>query len=397
MRGRSQAIRWGLAGVVVLAAVVAAWAGWVSAVAIGVLAILVLAGAGFLLLHRYINPTTAEDKRSYVQTIAQIVGGVGLALGLLATWNTLQINLDTLELGQKALLAERYTRATDQLGSVNSDGAPMAEVRVGGIYALEQIVAESVARDGGEYYWPVMDMLTAYLRAYASVAGECSDVSPVMRPDIQAILAVIGRRPYEFEAQMAERFGPRYLNLNSTDLRDANLNGMYFRHAFFRDADLTRAFLNGTNIQEARMTHTTLANAHLAGVDGKGAILQYANLENADLQRANLEEAHLEYADLTGAVLSNANLRGAVLQDAILTGVNLSNADLAGADLEDATLADANLEGADLRGARLSGVRGLTQEQLDVAIIDGGTDLPNFGRLAAYATATVSATQRACR
>ena len=41
---------------------------------------------------------------------------------------------------------------------------------------------------------------------------------------------------------MAERFGPRYLNLNSTDLRDANLNGMYFRHAFFRNADLTRAF-----------------------------------------------------------------------------------------------------------------------------------------------------------
>lgn len=85
-----------------------------------------------------------------------------------------------------------------------------------------------------------------------------------------------------------------------------------------------------------------LATIALFGVDLRGALLFDANLSWIWVVSSNL----------TGASLSDANLTGSVLSSS-----NLTNADLAGVDLTDANLTDANL----------TGVRNLTQEQLDKA------------------------------
>lgn len=77
-------------------------------------------------------------------------------------------------------------------------------------------------------------------------------------------------------------------------------------------------------------------------------------------------------ADLIGARLAGADLRGADLRGAYLIGADLSGADLRRADLIGADLRDANLAGADLTGAIF-----LTQTQLNAALADQGTKIPD--------------------
>lgn len=77
------------------------------------------------------------------------------------------------------------------------------------------------------------------------------------------------------------------------------------------------------------------------------------DVHGAYLRRTDLSNANLEGANLSGANLTDAILRGANLRNAILTGTILS-----GADLTDA--------------------KNLTRAQLETAIIDDRTKLPEL-------------------
>jgi uncharacterized protein YjbI with pentapeptide repeats len=76
-------------------------------------------------------------------------------------------------------------------------------------------------------------------------------------------------------------------------------------------------------------------------------------------------------ADLIGARLRGADLRGADLRGTYLIGAELSGADLRRADLIGADLRDANLTGADLTDAIF-----VTQAQLNAALGDQNTKIP---------------------
>ena len=194
-------------------------------------------------------------------------------------------------------MTDRYTKAVEQLGSGKLD------VRIGGIYALEQ-----VARDSDRDHPTVMDVLSSFIRRHSNEALAASDRNGRSfperrtRPDIQAAMDVIGRRDQH------------------RDIRPIDLN-----HANLIDAILDYA--NLTKITPIKDDDRLI-----------GVYLDHANLLGATLKRA----------DLAFASLSSANLVGARLTEADLTGANLTRADLAGADL---TRAD--LTGADLRGANL--------------------------------------------
>jgi len=115
--------------------------------------------------------------------------------------------------------------------------------------------------------------------------------------------------------------------------------------------------------------------------------------------RANLLCTHLERADLSDAFLTNANLRGAHLEEADLSGTWLAGAVLStGAELaedgqwrsiEGAHLRGtrfgrligilptrAHLEGTHVKGVDLSLAIGLVQSQVDQAVGDEETRLP---------------------
>ena len=77
--------------------------------------------------------------------------------------------------------------------------------------------------------------------------------------------------------------------------------------------------------------------------------------------------------DLRGTILRNGNLQGAYLY-----GANLEAAFAILENLQGAFLSGARLNGAHLQGARLSGAINLTQEQIESAITDEDTILPNY-------------------
>ncbi|MGV7222062.1 MAG: pentapeptide repeat-containing protein [Nitrospinales bacterium] len=131
-----------------------------------------------------------------------------------------------------------------------------------------------------------------------------------------------------------------------------------------------------------------------AEIDFSSVDLRGINLQSANLKNANFREAKLQFVNFT-----KANLEGAILEKAKMQEVNLQSANLMGASLKKASLLDANLqyvnmENADLRkaqfneealfisanlkGANLSTATGLNEAQIEMAVTDSKTKLPEY-------------------
>jgi hypothetical protein len=270
---------------------------------VGVVAVLVVVVVLlFVVLNWYVGPKTPSVRKDLVVAVAQILGGTALLSGLYFTWRTLQVNRDK--------------------------GHKLFEIRVGGIYALERI-----ARESPEDYWPIMEVLTAYVRRNArwlpeeGQGGEA--VSDVVRKSAED--------PY---------ISPSY-ELATTEVPTP-------------DPDIL-----------AIMTVLRRRTGSLFHGEREALDLRETQLAGANLSEANLLGAWLFGANLSGAYIFVANL-----SRALLTRANLTAAYIFVANLSDAKLEEANLSGADLRGADVSVALHLTQEQLDVAKGDENTKLP---------------------
>jgi uncharacterized protein YjbI with pentapeptide repeats len=244
-------------------------------------------------------------------------------------------SLDATRDGQ---IADRYTKAIEQLGSSTVD------VTIGGIYALERI-----AHDSPEDHPTVMEVLAACIREHSDEplpgrAPVADATQRVTRPDIQAAVTVIGRRDTTRDRRPINL---RRVNLSHADLPQADLSG-----ADLTDADLTRADLKGITLKGAKLMGAHLEDANLAPAEPPDPDIEgvYTSIAS-NLHLADLTHAHLTGADLTGANITDARLSNATLRQAILVA-----ADFGGADLDGAELSGANLYGADLYGAKLTGV-----------------------------------------
>jgi Pentapeptide repeats (8 copies) len=248
----------------------------------------------------------AELQNNVRATLLQGVAGLLLVVGAVATWRQLQISRE----GQ---ITERFSRAVDQLGSDKLD------VRLGGLYTLERIAADSPADRR-----TIQAILGAYVRTHApwlvgSPEGPVHPTPTVDRrlpwlqhraADVQAAMILLGRRPpvpNEFQ-----------LYLSRVDLRGA----------FLHDARLTNALLRHANLARAQMVGVRLERADLQDTD-----LRQANLQRARLSGANLRRSYLQGADLRGADLSRADLHGADL-----SGAQLEGTDFTGARFDDSTV-----------------------------------------------------------
>lgn len=328
---------------------------WVLAIVLMVIVVVVVFGLvpKWLLWHAEgistNQPDLPELENSYRQTVAQILGGVVLLVGLGLTLLRIRANERQLQVALEGQITERFTRAIDQLGNEE------LFVRVGGIYSLERI-----ARDSPPDHWTVVEILTAFVRERAplnaqreEVLGgrfifEGRDVTPSERPstDVQAALTVVGRRQACQDPKDAQ------LNLSGVRIPGCNLHS----------ANLERANLRGSVLNEA-----TLVHARLAGADLRDASIIDARLGNVDLSGADLTSTIL-----SGSLMEHANLEGAVMGwneqwewDASVSAPPKEN--------EDAYPATAT----DLRRTDLSSARGLRREQLERAKMDPYTGLPS--------------------
>lgn len=267
------------------------------------------------------------------QTLLLLFAIAALAVGLSLLWRRIVLNeraaQASIEMAREARRVECFIRAVEQLAD------DRLEVRLGAIYGLEQVAAESAAQ-----HWPVVEVLCAFLRS--RVGWEPDREQPARLPtDVQAVLTVLGRRNRSREKD--ER-----LDLRHTDLRGADLNGLHLSRA-----DLYEAHLEGASLK----------GAHLAAADLRRAHLTHADLVEADLRGADLREANLESAYLVEAHLEGADLGGAYLGGACLGGAHLEGADLGGAHLDGAYMYKVHLGGASLEGARVVTAIGIHRDQ----------------------------------
>lgn len=248
-----------------------------------------------------------DEINSLRTTLAGVLGGLAVAAGaVVAALNfreTSRQNRAVLELQRRGQVTERFSKAIEQIGQ---QGPEKLDVRIGAVYALDQI-----ARDSTELHWPIMEVLTAYLRQHAPapIAHDTGDqpISPRRPPaDHQAIATVLGRR------HTAQDAAGQALNLQRTDLRWTDL----------ADATLAKA-----NLSAADMAGTNLTGADLAGASLAGAILLSGRLIGVNLAGADLRGANLAGADLTGANLAGANLAEANLAEATLDWADLGGVD----------------------------------------------------------------------
>jgi uncharacterized protein YjbI with pentapeptide repeats len=316
-------------------------------------------------------------------TLVTMLGGLAVLAGAAVGAANLAA---TQRMQWRAQVTERFSKAIEHLGNEKLD------VRLGAVYALEQI-----ARDSPELYGPIMEVLTAYLREHAPAAsGDTSRDDPVPA-DHQAIAAVIARRRWEqdpgdlrLDLHGADLPRVRWesVRLHGADLRGARLEGAALREAHLGRADLRGAHLERADLIQAHLEWADLRGAHLEGAMLEGAYLAApAQLQEATLSDAGLAQLNLERADLRGAHLERADLRSAQLERADLREAHLAGADLRGAHLEEAHLQDAHLEAADLEGAHLAGAYGLNAEQLSLEQLKEAADLPwELARLVAEAS-----------
>jgi uncharacterized protein YjbI with pentapeptide repeats len=249
---------------------------------------------------------------------------------------------------EKKQVSERFSKAIDQLGS-NELG-----VRVGGIFALEQI-----AQTSSDEYWVVMEVLTSYIKDQSlkgksifnpdikqEIQPDESSIQAVLKriraelsvsvtTDIQAALTVISRRNSDQDPK-GKVIDLSFCDIRGADLKKTKLSNADLRGTKLSGADLTEANLSGADLQGADLTLTVLNNANL----------RKAKLNHTLLNSAYLEKAALQDADLTNAQLKAANLQGAKLNRSILHFAVLTNTKLQSADFNQSKLSFANLRDA---------------------------------------------------
>jgi uncharacterized protein YjbI with pentapeptide repeats len=279
--------------------------------------------------YRGINNATQEAtlENQYRATFAQILGGVAIGIGLYYTWRRIAIAEEDLKATQKNLeviqegqITERFTRAIEQLGNEK------LEIRLGGIYALERIANES-EKD----YWPIMEILTAYVRKNSHPNMVKTQINVSL--DIQAVLTVIGRRKNSFNHGESKHLNLQMTFLQKGELSGAHLEGAHLKGANLSEAKLEGVYLEGANLEgaylkEVNLNRADLEKATLCSVYLVGAYLNWVNFKGANLDDAKLENANLLEANFEVAILAGANLAGARFISAHLGYANLINANL---------------------------------------------------------------------
>lgn len=245
------------------------------------------------------------------KTIAQIIGGVFFVLGLFVTYNTFELNRQGQEINAKRQVSDRFAKAVELLG--NTD----VSVRLGGLYALEQISHDNPE----DYHSIILETLAAFIREKSkqqkeealkntqitspakNVQNPPIDVNNLPPPtDVLAAYAIIRRRDSRKDEDFfIFNFGGA--NLNGAKFYGEKLMGADFNHANLNRADFNSTILHRTNFNNANLNYANLKYAKLGG----------ANMEYAELGGANLKEAEFYFASLLGANLRYAVLDGADL------------------------------------------------------------------------------------
>jgi hypothetical protein len=263
----------------------------------------------------------SSDRAPWVGLVVVSLPGLAALVALLFTWMQAGQASKELRITEQGQITDRFNAAIGNLGSTSLD------VRLGGIYALQRIMQDSV-RD----HPTVVSVLGAFVRQHAG-ASSASEKEPLAESadahtpsaDVRAAIAVLASRD-------PDRDGETPVDLSKADLRGLHI--------------MERIPLQ---LPQVELADADLRWADLAGADLHAADLASTDLQRADLQDTNLRGAVISNADLTGAHLTGADLRKA---DMTCTGFIMDTVSGVATPAFCTNLQYAFLDNADLRNAR---------------------------------------------
>lgn len=234
------------------------------------------------------------SERATQATLAQILGGAVIIVGLYFTYQNTKTAQDTLRVTEEGKLTDRFSKAIELIGEGK------AETSIGGIYALEQL-----AKDSAAHHWTVMEVLTSYIRRHSPLypADNAPEASTSVTPDVQAAIDVIGRRHHS-----GREHGQQVIDLTEASLRSANLSSGIFRKAVCKHVDFYRANLKSADFRKADLSMARLSSANVKSANFIGANLAYANLDETDLSLSYINWEDVRHAYITHKTLLPAPL-----------------------------------------------------------------------------------------
>ncbi|WP_309728631.1 pentapeptide repeat-containing protein [Chamaesiphon sp. OTE_75_metabat_556] len=314
-------------------------------------------------------------------TLVQALGGLALIINAYLGFCNFKIGEKNLKVAEDKQVTERFSKAIEHLGNEKA-----IDVRLGGIYALEQIAIDSPEK----YHWTIVEILSAFVRGKRQIKelsiapidseldlNEASQESPFNATsqklekvgiDIQTALTVMGRRNVKKDPE-GKHIDLRKVNLVGVELPNANFSGAILCNAILCDVDfmganLSNAYLNGVDLCEARLSFANLNDTDLTATLDANNKMVFTNLRDARLLGATFVKAKLSGADFYRAHLCGANFKGAELNNvsnfntAILGGMKVNNIPLPGANFTGARLSfnpiDENFGGINFEDANLN-------------------------------------------
>jgi hypothetical protein len=234
------------------------------------------------------QPLTARQRASLSvenelrRTVIQVAGGALAIVALAFTFWRIRVAVRQAHIAEQNLITTRFAEGVKLLSSGDVTS------RLGGIYALERVAADSEVD-----HWPVFEVLTGFVRHVATIT---KDPQAETTLDVKAVLTVVARRVPRLEEHALDFSGSA---LAHAIVSSADLGGAEFRSAFMRKAILSGCDLTGANFSFANLVEASFFASNLA----------MAHLHEADLRNAFLDSAHFD-----GTVLYLTDLRGAWLE-----------------------------------------------------------------------------------
>jgi uncharacterized protein YjbI with pentapeptide repeats len=219
----------------------------------------------------------------------------------------------------------------------------------------ESILLERIARDSPVDRETIVEVLTTFVREHTS-DGHRTPSDAKVEADVQAAISVIARRP-NVEVETGR------LDFYNSGLNDAHFRSGNFRGAMFYYSRLDGAHFAGAKLDRAGLSFCKARGAAFTKSSARGANFVNATYTNGWFLEADLTDTDFYGCDLTGSDFGRryAEEGKPPFPPAVVTNARFTKAKLTGT----------NLRGVDLRT-----VRGLTQGQLEEAITDDNTLLP---------------------
>jgi Pentapeptide repeats (8 copies) len=239
-------------------------------------------------------------------SLLQVVVGVAGAAALYFTWQTYL-------LGREGRASDNFIKAIDQLGN------QAIHARVGGIVGLGRLLRTATV-DGD--YWPLMDVLTAFVRQSVPVANTPRGTKP--SEDIQAAINVLARRSH---SAIPSRTHDSPIDLSGCDLSYLWMAGGHYEGGYFPNSVFRNTELYGASLRNTVFDRTDLTDAKFDGAEMQDASIRWVNnAQRASFRDADLTRANFEGSDLTGTSFQRAIVSGADFSKSIVEARTLLEA-----------------------------------------------------------------------